>query len=161
LEVEAVVVRLIAGKAEAVLEIPPLVVEQPAVLSLRLSRLANGEPIKGAQVSMGIAYLDHAAVPVAGKAHHSAPGSVQLVSESSGGAYQSRHTFAKPGHYEVTAKVQLEDEEEGEQLEISARQEVVSQVAPPEHARKIGTGALSVAAMILMMGLMMGGSWLF
>lgn len=158
---ESVVVRHSAGDVKAVLEIPPLAVERSAVLSLRLSRATDGLPITGAQVTMKIVYLNRAAVSMAGHEHHLSADRMQSLSEFGAGVYQLSHTFVKPGRYQVTAKVQLDGEEEGEPLVLSASQEIASRHSYMGHAGRVPKDVLGIGAMILMMSLVMGGSWLF
>ena len=161
LQNKSVVVRLNVIGAKAILEVPPIVAGESALLSLRLNSAKDGQAIAGAQVSMEIIDLDYGTANGAGRDHSRTQSSVRLANESTAGVYELSHTFTRQGQYEIIAQVQLDDAEEEGLLELSAKQRVVPKMGHVGHARSVPRDALGVAAIILMMGLMMGGNWLF
>lgn len=158
---ESVVVTLNVIGAKAILEVPPIFAGESALLSLRLNRAKDGQAIAGAQVSMEIIDLDYGVGNGAGHDDSRTQSSVRLANESAAGVYELSHTFTRQGQYEIIAQVQLDGAEEEGLIELSAKQRVVPKMGHIGHARSVSRDALGVAAIILMMGLMMGGSWLF
>ena len=158
---ESIIVRRNVIGAKAILEVPPIVAGESALLSLRLNSAKDGQAIVGAQVSMEIIDLDYGAANGVGRDHVRTQRSVRLANESTAGVYELSHTFSGQGQYEIIAQVQLDGAEEEGLLELSAKQQAISKMGHVGHARSMPRDALGVAAIILMMGLMMGGSWLF
>ena len=155
---EPTVVRLDAEDARAVLVIPPLVVGEPAMLSVRLNRIGDDAPITGARVSVEVVdmhrdFLRHV--------HHSSSEHMGLADEPVAGVYQLSHRFIRGGQYEIIAEVQIGSREEGKYLELSARQQVVVHSDHVGHKRSMSRDVLGIVAVVLMMGFMMGGTWLF
>ena len=135
---EPIVVHLKTEDTSAVLEVPPLVAGEPAVLSVRLNRMGDDTPIVGALVFVEVIDIHRGG---SRRVYHSNNAPAIKANESAAGVYQLSHKFARQGQYEIIAEVHLGNSEGGKHLVLSARQQVVAHSGHIGHRRSVSRDA--------------------
>ena len=139
------------------LEVPPLSAGIESTLSVKVSRISNGEPVSGAKVTVAISQF----TPPAG--HHSTTLFEGRAEEgTTRGIYSVKHAFAEQGSHDIVARVWVNGGDATvAPVTVAATQEVSQHTDSKGRMDAMPMGVLYGAGMALLMALMMGGRWLF